>query len=143
MMKATLNFNDGTGQAVLDEGWDGIRRAVEYYWDRLQEALNVQNTGTRKRRKRDTTSRGGGPKGSTYTVYDHPSRPGEPPHKVTGAGRAGTLKELDQAAMTGRVGITANVKYMAILALHRDREFMLRTLKKFWLQIAKQAAGGP
>lgn len=140
MIKGSLNWNgDRSYQQIVDAGWSGIRRATEFYLQTLKTLVNTPNTGTRKKRVRTTA---GGAKGSTYTVYDHPSKPGEYPRKVTGHGQAGLKREYDEKALASRVGVMANVKYMATLELFRNRKLLMATLKDYWDQLATLAGAG-
>ena len=168
MMRMTWNMNGQAYDQVKAASWEGIRRAAAYYWDRLQDALNVPNSGV------DVPL----PWGGSRRVYPNPSKPGEPPHKVSGFGAGNVVVEFDQANLKARVGITANAKYMLAHELgtsnpveirprlkkvllwysHRlgkwmfskkvtrppqpKRAFLLPTLFKYWTQI-QALAGKP
>lgn len=63
-------------------------RAAVFFQTAHKQMLNVPNTGVRMRRQRTTVA---GKKGSSYTIYPNPSRPGEYPHKITGQGQSGVV----------------------------------------------------
>lgn len=136
-------FGDKVERIVVQNGWDDLRRAVIYYYTKLEEALNVPNTGIRVKRKRNTSA---GAKGSTYTIYPNPSSPGEPPRKRTGWGAKHVTYEFDQNSLTARVGLIANAAYMLFQELGtkkmRERGWLLRTLNKYWDQIKAQIGLG-
>lgn len=103
MIKSKLDWNGGRVEdAVVGATWDNLRRAAQYYWDRVQDALNVPNSGEDKAL----------PFGGSRRVYLNPSKPGEPPHKVTGFGAGNVQIEHDQQGGRIRIGVTANAKYM-------------------------------
>lgn len=91
-----------------------------------QARLNVPNTGVRVRK------RGGG----TRTIYPNPSKPGEYPHKITGAGQAGlvyqptTAQAIKAEGLKVRIGHRINVKYMTILELYWQRKGLRDTVKE-------------
>jgi len=104
MMRMTWNMNGQAYDQVKAASWEGIRRAAAYYWDRLQDALNVPNSGV------DVPL----PWGGTKRVYPNPSKPGDPPRKVTGFGAGNVVVEYDQPNLKARVGVTQNAKYMVV-----------------------------
>lgn len=89
-------------QFIVSAAWDGIVRATVFLWNTLQTVLGVANTGTRVKDDR----------GKGATVYLNPSKPGEPPHKVTGWGQRHVKYELDKPNLRSRVGLADNAKYM-------------------------------
>ncbi|MBY0523429.1 MAG: hypothetical protein K2R98_08515 [Gemmataceae bacterium] len=90
MMNVNSSWHgDDAYKVVVDSGWDRIRRAVVFFWQSVQTALNVSNP----------------------RPYRTPSQPGEPPRKRTGFLAANVKYELGQAQMKGRVGIGANALY--------------------------------
>jgi len=103
------------GKATLT----GIKRAAIFYHGECRKAVNVPNTGQRRRRVRDTTARGGGPVGSQYTVYNRPSSPGQAPHKITGTGQSNIVQETNnsQTNPLARVGVAKAGIHMAYLEL--------------------------
>lgn len=105
-------------------------------------ALNVSADPYQRTRTRDTRR---GKKGSAYTDYRTPSKPGEPPHKRTAALQGGVQYELDKPKLTGRVGVVANVRYGLFLELGTRkmaaRPFLLATLRKVWSQLQALAGG--
>jgi hypothetical protein len=83
-------------------------RAALYFQTAHKQNLNTPNSGVRHRRTRNTAA---GKKGSSYTTYDNPSRPGEFPHKITGQGQAGVMygpetpeEVIDKTDMVVRIG---------------------------------------
>ena len=123
----------------------GLKRAVVFYHARCRQAVNVPNTGTRRKRQRSTA---GGKKGSQYTTYDNPSKPGEPPRKRTSYGQSQICWEYNDNKRDPavRVGVKKAGLYMAFLELGTDktaaRPWLLATLNKYWNVIAKLAATG-
>jgi hypothetical protein len=124
-------------QHVVDAAWDGLLRAVTFYFNTLQAALQTPNTGTRKRRTRNTVA---GAKGSTYTVYDHPSQAGSPPHKITGWLAKNVIREEDKSLLQARVGLTKLAIYGLFLELGtirmHARPWLQATLDKVRGQLA-------
>lgn len=111
------------------------------YFDE-QSATIKQRTQLRiiNEKKFKTVSQG------SYTIYPHPSRPGEPPRVRTGFGRKGVVWEYDAAKMAGRVGVTRNALYMFYLEVGtrriRRRPWLMATLIKHMETIGKLAATG-
>lgn len=87
----------------------GINRASKFLQDELKVILNIPNSGVRKTRTRNTSA---GKKGSSYTVYPDPAKPGDPPRKRTGNLQQNVLRDPPEPKeMYARVGITRNAKY--------------------------------
>jgi len=129
-----MNWNgNGAQEMAEEEAWLHLRQGTLFFLNKVQDALNVPNTGETRVRTR-TTSRG--PKGSTYTVYPNPSRPGEPPRKVTGTLAGNVDAEFDRETLRARVGITKTAWYGGFLELFRDRPWLMGTINKFREQIA-------
>lgn len=125
MIQAKLNWRGGEEMATIRAAsWDGVRRAVVFYFTQLQQALNVSNP----------------------RPYKTPSRPGEPPRKRTGFLQRAIAYELDEAKGEARVGVKANAKYAGFLELGTSRmaarPFLLATLEKFLPQIKALAQTG-
>jgi len=123
----------------------GLKRAGSFLHSKCREEVSSPNTGTRKRRKRDTAV---GPKGSSYTVYGQPSRPGQPPRVRTGTGRSEIVREYNgnDRNPAVRVGVTRKGIYMFYLELGtrriKARPWLLATLMKFRRRIGELAASG-
>ncbi len=72
-------------------------------------------------------------KGSRYTTYSNPSKPGEYPHLRTGHGRASygyeptTVAGVIGAGLKVKIGVRQLGHYMLILELHRQRLGILKT----------------
>jgi len=96
----------------------GLKNAAIHYHARCRAAVNVPNTGTRRKRSRKTA---GGEAGSQYTTYDRPSKPGEPPRKRTGIGKSAIRWEFNdnQRNPAVRIGVTRQGLYMAFWSLAR------------------------
>lgn len=137
MIKITGNWHGEVAEGVFDAAWEGVVRAVVFYWTQLQLALNVPNTGVRVKRTRG--------KGS-YTIYPNPSKPGEPPHKITGWLQRHVQYELNKGIFAARVGLQANAKYGVYLEIGTKfmaaRPWLLATLKKVWSQMQVLARSG-
>lgn len=101
-------FNQGFEKATAT----GLMRAGRYYHAEVQRVVSRPNTGVRRRRTRNTSR---GRKGSMYTIYPHPSKPGEAPRLRTGHGRSNIVFQFS-GWKTGnpwvRVGVTRNALYM-------------------------------
>jgi hypothetical protein len=130
-------------QVVLDAGWDGLRRAVVFFWNTLINVLNVSNPGERVKRKRNTKA---GVKGSTYTIYPHPSRPGEPPRARTAWLKGHVQYELEKETLSARVGVGLAARYGLYLELGTRkmaaRPWLFSTLKKILPQLQILAGSG-
>ncbi len=111
---------------------EGVARATEFLWAAARQQVNIGNTGVRVTRKRSTSR---GAKGSSYTIYPNPSRPGESPHKITGWGQSHIEREHDRENAIGRVGIMAGGEYML------RHEFGIRTPRRPWLGMRGGALG--
>lgn len=118
--------------------------AARFYVDQHRLRLNVPNTGERRTRTRNTA---GGPKGSTYTVYAHPSKPGEYPHKITGHGQQGVAYQPASVAEVAaslfvRIGYFRPVRYMLVLELFRRRLGLVKTLRDLRATLKRIIGGG-
>lgn len=103
-------------QEALRRVANGMLRAMVFFQTTHMQMLNVPNTGTTMRRQRDTRQIvgmsivTGFKKGSSYTVYLNPSKPGEYPHKITGQGQAGvtygpyTAEQIIADGMVSHIG---------------------------------------
>jgi hypothetical protein len=128
---------------ALGAGWEGLTRAVVTFHAELLRVLSVPNAGRRVTRTRNTAA---GPKGSQYTIYPNPSRPGEPPRLRTGWLRGHVRFELDRGAGKGRVGVDLAALYGVFLELGTrrgldPRPWLLATLTRM-LPVLRQLAGG-
>jgi uncharacterized membrane protein YgcG len=153
---ARLEWNgDHCKQLVFKASWECIRRAAFFYFERVQDALNVSNP----------------------RPYANSSVPPDPPHKRTGFGAANVLAEYDEASLSARIGVATNAMYMIFLELgteggkvilsktgkflawmgkdgkmvfrrkvitkrQKPRSFLLGTLKRFMDLIALHAGDG-
>lgn len=99
-------------EKILEEieakAWEGLRRCVVLYHTKLLELLSVPNTGERRKHRTRKTPSG---RAASYTVYPHPSKPGEPPRKRTGWLQRHVLYELDRASLSGRIGLGTSAQY--------------------------------
>jgi hypothetical protein len=117
----------------------GLQRAGAFYYSKCRQAVSRPNTGTRRKRTRG--------KGQ-YTVYDHPSQPGEPPRLRTGQGRDETVYGYNgnKDDPIVRVGVTRKGIYMLYLELGtrriQPRPWLLATLKQFRDMIGRLAVTG-
>lgn len=123
----------------------GLKAAAVFYWAEARKAVGVANTGTRRKRRSKTA---GGGKGSQYTTYDNPSKPGEPPRLRTGFGQSHIRHEYNgnKKDPAVRIGVTKKGLYMFFLEVGtrtiRPRPWLMATLKKHWRQIGRLAAIG-
>lgn len=103
---------------------EALLRAAVFFHARHSERISTPNTGERRTRARNTVAGG---KGSSYTVYPNPSKPGEYMRKVTGHGRGNLVYEpstVQEVARLGevRIGFMSPARYMLTLELHRQRK---------------------
>ena len=106
MIASKLTFNDPMREVIFPGGADIIKRITKFFWDSVQTALRVPNTGVYVRGKKGRPG---------FTYYPNPSKPGEPPHKITGHGAGGVVYEFSPDGLTSRVGLLPNVIYMLYL----------------------------
>ena len=86
----------------------GLAAMASVFVTHLKAVVSRPNTGTRMVRRRSSRR---GKKGSSYTVYPNPSRPGEPPKLRTGHGRSAiTWRKVRWNEVI--VGVRMNAKYM-------------------------------
>lgn len=134
---------DQAAEAVRSLTLERLTRATLKLWERVTEALNVPNTGERVKHPTKKTPSG---RAVTYTIYPHPSLPGEPPRKRTGWLQRNTLYDIDEQAISGRVGVQQNAKYGAYLELGtrrmKARPFLLATVQKCIAELRAIIAGG-
>jgi HK97 gp10 family phage protein len=143
-MAVNIQWNgDELKKKLLEGGKEGIARATITLHTACQKAVSKPNTGVSKRRTRDTKR---GKKGSQYTVYPHPSAPGEPPRLRKGFGRANIQAKFVNDGLTGRVGIFGNAAYMVYLEFGTRRvaarPWLLATLEANKDELAKAAFAG-
>ncbi|HEX5272703.1 MAG TPA: hypothetical protein VFW33_19535 [Gemmataceae bacterium] len=98
--------------------WEGIQRATVFLHSKVKEALNVPNSGERRKHPARKTPSG---RAASYTVYPHPSRPGEPPRKRTGWLQSQVAYDLDRTRLQGRVGVRVSARYGLYLELGTRR----------------------
>jgi hypothetical protein len=114
--------------------WNGPE-AVAYVRKRAVRWVTVACLAVERRAKVLLSVAGTGvnrdAKGKFRRTYgSNPSKPGEPPRKQTGRGRASVTHEVDPDKLTGRVG--TNVDYMRHLELGTKRGILPRP----WLRRA-------
>jgi len=120
----SIEINDGAIDEAHNEAARRILRSIVFFQTQQRERMNVPNTGVRKTRTRDTVA---GPKGSSYTVYSGPSKPGEYMHKITGQGQKGVVYGPEDPGgiiaegFKGRIGQAENSWYIPYLELELDR----------------------
>jgi hypothetical protein len=116
MIRSRLTYENPTEQVVA-LAWKGLQRAVVFYWQSLQTALNRSNP----------------------RPYKTPSKPGEPPRKRTGFLAANVRYEFNQPTGEARVGVTTNAKYGGFLEIGTRkmaaRPWLLATLQKVFPQL--------
>lgn len=105
-------YGDNFRNWSYDHLFEGLKAAGAMLHMISQQKASIANTGETRHRKRDTTARGGGARGTQYTVYPHSSRPGESPRMRTGFGRRNIVWGADRKRMAARVGYTRNARYM-------------------------------
>lgn len=105
----------GAEQHVRKGAINFVERACIVVENRARDLLSVEGTGRVEGVEHGPVER---------------SKPGEPPRKQTGRGRASVTHEIDEAEMEGRVG--TNVAYMKHLELGTKRGILPRP----WLRRA-------
>lgn len=131
MIQATFRPAQGSPlEAIAAESFAAVMRAAALFHEGVLEALNVPNTGQRKKGR---------------TVYPSPSAPGQPPRKRTGWLQRNVVYQADRAAGTVKVGVTVNARYGAFLEAGtrrvRPRPFLLATLDRMRPQLEAAARG--
>lgn len=133
-MPVSVKYNREVFNARITKRAAQALKAAALVLDReCRIAVGQPNTGESRTRTRDTSR---GKAGSQYTVYPHPSRPGEPPRLRTGFGRssifnrtAGTEKNPIE-----QVGVLGNGAYMFLLEVGTKhiarRPWLLATLER-------------
>jgi hypothetical protein len=81
---------DRLTHALQSASAEGLLRAAVFFQAQHVQRLSLSAEPRRVERVRDTAA---GPRGSSYTVYDRPSRPGEYLRLRTGHGRGSTTVE--------------------------------------------------
>ena len=99
---------------------EGLQRAGVYLHRQCVQAVSKSAGPKSFKRKRNTVA---GKKGSRYTKFMRPSKPGESPHARTGHGRSSIVFEFNgsQVDPRVRVGVRKNAIYMAYLELGTRR----------------------
>ena len=125
MIQTKIQWNgEACKVQIAAESWKGIQKCVVTFWTMLQTTLNVAN-----------------PK-----PYTTPSAPGEPPRKRTGWLQAHVLYELDEATLSGRVGVGKAAIYGLWLELGTAkmaaRKWLLVTLERNLERLRQIASGG-
>jgi hypothetical protein len=134
----TLEVNRDLIRLAEEEAARRLLRAAVYFQQAYKQRVSIPNSGERRRRTRNTRA---GKKGSQYTVYPNPSKPGEYPRLITGHGRdsltyaPSTVEGVIAAGLKIRVGFRKIIRhplgnYMLILELFRDRKGLLEVLKE-------------
>lgn len=143
-MSVTIRWHGDKFLAELDNATNvGLQLAGQFYLTAAKRAVSTPNTGKRRVRKRDTNR---GKKGSSYTIYPGPSKPGEPPRLRTGFGRQNVVMNWSGWKTKEpwvRVGVTRNGMYMFYLEVGtrhiKKRPWLVATLLKHQHTIAKLA----
>ena len=143
-MSVTVRWHGDKFLADLSEATNvGLQRAGAFYHTEARREVSRPNSGVRRRRSRNTRR---GNKGSSYTVYPHPSKPGEPPKVRTGFGRQNVVMNWSGWKTKEpwvRVGVTKNGMYMYHLEIGtrhvKKRPWLVATLMKHQHTIAKLA----
>ena len=90
----------------------GLIAAAAEHQSISRKKVSIQNQPVKKKRVRDTSSRGGGKKGSQYTSHPNSSQPGESVRRRHGHGMAGIVRGSSRKRLAARVGYRRNVRYM-------------------------------
>jgi hypothetical protein len=139
----TVVVNRDLIRLAEEEAAKRLLRMAVYYEEQHRQRINIANPGVRHKRKRNTAA---GKKGSQYTTYDTPSKPGEYPRVRTGHGRDSltheprTVQGVIDAGLKVCVGYRKIIShelgnYMLILELRKKRKGLLDTLKSMEPQL--------
>lgn len=125
MIQSRVTWNgEACKVQIKAASWKAIQKCVVVFWTMLQTTLNVAN-----------------PK-----PYTTPSAPGDPPKKRTGWLQSHVLYELDEATLSGRVGVGKAALYGLFLELGTAkmaaRKWLLVTLQKNFDKLSQIAGGG-
>lgn len=119
-MPVEFNIDAAVREAQLRMA-ERLLRAAVFFQTVHKQMLNVPNTGVRMKRKRDTrqiigmSMVTGFRKGSTYTVYPNPSKPGEYSRKITGQGQSGVVYGPETADEVIANGLTVMIGHRAFM----------------------------
>jgi hypothetical protein len=103
VIESRLVFNERSATfAVTEAGKEVIARVTEFFLASVKTALMVPNSGVRVRGKKWRPG---------FTYYPNPSKPGEPPHLITGHLRSGVRSDYAADGLSSRVGLDASVPY--------------------------------
>lgn len=139
---------DALKQQLLRATSAGLQRATLFLHQQTRQAVNIQNTAERRKYKDRTTAgkakrKARGRNTTSYTVWPHPSRPGEPPRRRTGFLQRNVVREFDERRPAGRVGVSKNALYGLYLELGTKRiarrPWMVATLLKHQVMLGKLA----
>jgi hypothetical protein len=103
----TWNGEQAKG-VVLDATWEGLQRATAFFWETLQNVLNVSNP----------------------RPYQNSSRPGEPPRARTAHLKGHVIYEFDRPNLKSRVGLLPGAKYGAYLEFGTQGGTVIRPRNK-------------
>lgn len=119
MISGRMDWNDDALGQIKALAFERIARVTVEYHTLVLEELNISNP----------------------RPYKTPSRPGEPPRKRTGWLQRHVVYQLDEKALTGRVGPSVNAIYGVFLDLGTRwmaaRPWLLATAKKYWSRLQK------
>lgn len=140
MSAVTIKWHgDVLKRALKHASGNGIHAAAVKLRDECQTVVAQPNTGVSVTRTRDTAR---GKKGSTYTIYPHPSSPGEPPKLRSGAGQRNIFAER-LGSDAAKVGSRANGIHMFYLEMGTThvarRPWLVATLLAKQEELAKVA----
>lgn len=145
-MAVTIFINDkGLRDALRRATAVGLQRAGAFFHRQCVQAVSRSARPKYRKRRRDTVA---GKKGSRYTVWMAPSKPGEAPHVRTGHGRSSIIYEYNGSSTNPRVrvGVLANAIYMAYLELGtrriRPRPWLSAMLRKHAATLGRLACTG-
>lgn len=102
----------------------GVELAGLKVREAMQDVVGRPNTGVSVQRQRDTAA---GKKGSSYTIYPNPSKPGEPPKVRSSYGQANIFNRMFPGEAKVKIGVGENAIYMAYLEF-QNRPWLVSTL---------------
>ena len=115
-MSVESNIDAAVREAQLRMA-ERLLRAAVFFQTTHKQMLNVPNTGVRMRRKHDRTLKDGTvmKKGSGYTIYPNPSKPGEYSRKITGQGQSGVIYGPETAEAVVANDLTVMIGHRAFM----------------------------
>jgi hypothetical protein len=149
----TTEWNgDAAFAAIQKQAAENLLAAAVLYENTLRQKVSTHSPFYKQKRVRDTSAtKTGGPVGSTYRIYNNPSRPGEYPKLRTGAGQKSITHEPHTVAevmktLYVRVGYVEGDHHLLFLEFGRGnnggRKGLIDLLDEMRPQLSALATAG-